>query len=266
MCYIVLAFLGVLAAAAALGNTRVARLKRMARTFNLRYKGRVETPLTPLSAKEVKFFSRGFHHFFHVLTWEEGGAFTRVCEDQIFLSPLAKVSQASYTLWTVELTRGTFVPFVLVPRSRGEFPKDAVFPPGLEERFALIAPQGYQLPAKLIDLLKTGPDCYVETTLYSLVYHEYKRVSVSQIQAMRLHVRTLVKELAQLPKGTASAVSKPTLTAEELQVSAMLTLQNRSQADLSVPSAARFWYVLVGFVILIGILIATRYFLAMFAH
>ncbi len=235
----------------------------MARGFNLRYQSRVDIPLTPLSAKEMKFFGRGFHRFSQVLTWEDQGAFVRACEDRVYASLSAKAPQALYTLWTAELTRGTFVPFVLIPRSQGQFIKEAVFPPELSSKYALIAPQGYQLPAKLVDLLKTGPDCYVETTLYSLVYHEYREVPVSQMQQVRFHVKTFVKALSKDSKGISPRTS---LTAEELQTSAMLSLQNSSRTGISMSGTLRLFYVIGAFLIVTGILLAARYFLQTFVH
>jgi hypothetical protein len=214
----------------------------------------------------MNIFSWGFHRFFQVLTWEEQGAFIRACEDRVFVSPSAKSPQSSYTLWTAELTRGTFVPFRLLPRSRGQFSKEAVFPPELAQRYALIAPQNYQLPAKLIDLLKNGPDCYMEATSYSLVYHEYKIMPVSQIPQIHSRVKMFIKQLANPPKQVLANSSHAPLIAEQLQTSALLTLQQRSGTKVMTSGTLRLFYVIVAFLLITGLLLTARYFLQTLAH
>ena len=266
MFYLFGGFLLILTTAVVFATTRTAQLKRMARRFNLRYQRHVASPLTPSSTKEMKFFSRGFHRFFQVLTWEDQGAFIRACEDRVYVSPSATFPQVSYTLWTAELIRGTFVPFILIPRSCGQFPKEAVFPPELAKRYALIAPQNYQLPIKLIDLLKDGPDCYVEATLYSLVYHEYKIVPVSQIPQIHSRVKMFIKQLANSPKQVLGNSFHASLTAEQLQTSAMLTLQQSSGTKVMISSTLRLFYVIVAFLIITGLLLTARYFLQTLAR
>ena len=267
MLFLVAGFLAVVAVAVIIGTTRVSRLKRLSRTFNARYQVRVDTPLTLLSVKQVKLFQQGFHRFSHVLTWKDGGVFIRACDDSVYASPSAKASQISYTLWTAELARGGFVPFTLSPRGSNDLAAHPALPPELAVRYTLLAPADYRLPAELISLLQSSRACYVETTLYSLVYHEYRVIPVSQMQQASFHVKTFVKFLSLAPKITpAENASKTSLSAEQLQINAMLTLQNRSRTGIAMPSLMRLFYVIGAFLIVTGLLVVARYFLQTLAH
>lgn len=267
MLYLVVGFLMVLGISAVAGTTRKAQLKRMARRFNLRYQTHVDSPLTPLSAKEMKLFGRGFHRFSQVLTWADPGAFIRACEDRVYASPFAKSPQTSYTLWTAELTRGTFTPFLLYPRTSSDtLAAHPALPSELAARYILVAPKEYQLPVSLMKLLSATRNCYVETTSYSLVYHEYKTIPVSQLQQTRSHVKTYIKELSQMSATIPPVAAGSTLAMAELQANTMLTLQQNSHSAQKSSNFMRILYILIGFSMLSGILIAARHFLTTLMH
>lgn len=266
MLYILLGFLALFPLIVILNTTRAARLKRMAHVLNLCYQSHIDNPLTALSAKHTYFFNQGFHKFCHVLTWNDSGTFTRVCEDQIYALPMDKTPQNRLTLVTVELMRGSFVPMIIAARQDDKSPSHPALPPELANRFTLTAPDSYQLPDGLIGLLKNNPICYLETGIYSLVYHEYKEVPVAQIQQMRFRTKQFIKELLQQPVPTISPIANQgALSAGELEASVLLSLQTR-QREKSFANGWRICYLIVMLFILIGILLLSKYWLLRLVH
>ena len=266
MLYILFGFLALFPLIVILNTTRAARLKHMARVLNLRYQSHIDNPLTALSAKYTYFFNQGFHKFCHVLTWNDSGAFIRVCEDQIYALPMDQTPQNRLTLVTVELMRGSFVPMIIAARQDDKSPVHPALPPELANRYVLTAPDSYRLSDELIGLLKNNPICYLETGLYSLVYHEYKEVPVVQIQQLRFRVKQFIKELIQQPiPAPVAAVNKVSLSAGELESSVLLTLQTR-QHEKSFANGWRICYLIIMLFILAGILVISKYWLLKLAH
>ena len=256
MTYLIIAIIVLAVLSAVLTNTQTAQLKRMAHTLNLRYDNQVDSVLLPDSSAKAQFFKRGLHQFFHVLTFQEAGAFVRVCEDRIFSSPLDKKPIHTYTLVAAELTKDTFPPFVLMPRTPGQ-PPAAHLPPELAERYTLSAPDGFSLPPIVTGFLKAHPACYLECTPTALLYCEFNTVSVAQLQPLRLRAQQLLRELvkktapAAQPAQTAATHAAP-LTDAELQAQLLLKLQS-SPRNLSQASAGNSGRYVYG-IILLGLL------------
>lgn len=248
MTYLIFAVIVLAVLFAILTNTQTTQLKRMAHTLNLRYDKQVDSVLLPDSSAKAQFFKRGLHQFFHVLTFQEAGAFVRVCEDRIFSSPLDKKPLHTYTLVAAELTKDTFPPFVLMPRTPNEAPGTNL-PPELAARYTLSAPDGFVLPPLIIGFLKAHPVCYLECTPTALLYCELKTVSVAQLQPLRLRAEQLLKELvkktvlAQAP----AAVNAAKLTDAELQAQLLLKLQTtpRNVSQAAAGNNMRYVYGLI---------------------
>ncbi len=262
MIYLIIAviILAVLCTVAA--NTRTAQLKRMARTLNLRYDKQVDGVLLPDSSANAQFFKRGLHQFYHVLTFQDAGAFVRVCEDRIFSSPLDKTPLYTYSLVAAELTKDTFTPFVLAPRTQDQAPGTNL-PPELATRYTLSAPEGFVLPPIVVGFLKAHPACYVECTKTALLYCEFNTVSVAQLQPLRFRALQLLKELVKKtePVQTAqAAVPAPKLTDEELQAQILLKLQSAPRTNTQAPGTGRYIY---GFILLV--LLSAMLFMAWYA-
>ena len=258
-------FIGVVlllcAGAVILANTRTAQLKRMARTLNLRYDTQVDSVLLPDSSAKAQFFKRGLHQFYHVLTFQDADAFVRVCEDRIFSSPLDKKPLATYTLVAAELTKDTFTPLVLTPRTPGQAPGTNL-PPELAARYTLNAPQGFTLPPEVIGFLKAHPTCYVECTPTALLYCELNTVPVARLQPLRFRAMQLLKELAKKPQPAvqaAAAVPSTKLRDEELQAQVLLKLQSAPRTDTQTANDAKYIYGFILLILLGGMLFVAWY-------
>ncbi len=229
---------------ALLYGSRGAQLKNMARNLHLRYDPQTENPLTQEAAKQVRLFNRGLHQFFHVLTWKDPGAFIRLCDDNVFTSPFDKAPSQQFTLATAELTRGQFIPFVLMPRTEKTAKMHPALPPELAARYTLAAPENYRFPSGVLGLLKAGAPCYMETTQDTLVYHEFTTATLDQIQPLHFRARQFVQELrrAETPVGKVNA---PTKTEAEVQAEVLLKLQMGPQAHTRAPDSARLMYGLI---------------------
>ncbi len=258
MIYFVIAVFVVTVLGIVAANTRTAQLKRMAHTLNLRYDKQVDSVLLPDSSAHAQFFKRGLHQFYHVLTFQEAGAFVRVCEDRIFSSPLDKTPLYTYSLVAAELTKDTFTPFVLMPRTQDQTPGTNL-PPELAERYTLSAPDGFSLPPIVTGFLKAHPACYVECTQTALLYCEFNTISVAQLQPLRFRALQLLKALVKKtePVQTAQSTVPPAakLTDEELQAQILLKLQSAPRnAAPAAPAGARWVYGAVLLILLSGML------------
>ncbi len=252
MTYLITAVIVLAVLAAILTNTQTAQLKRMAHTLNLCYDKQVDSVLLPDSSAKAQFFKRGLHQFFHVLTFREPGAFVRVCEDRIFSSPLDKRPLHTYTLVTAELTKDTFPPFVLMPRTQDQAPGHNL-PPELAARYTINAPENFVLPPLVVGFLKAHPNCYLECTQTALLYCEFNTVSVAQLQPLRLRAEQLLKELVKKTESAQTAQQPATkLTDAELQAQLLLKLQTapRNLSQASAGNGGRYVYG----IILLGLL------------
>lgn len=261
MVYLIATVLLLTALAALVTNTRSAKLKRMAYHLNLRYDQHVENVVLPESAAQTQFFNQGLHQFSHVLTFRESNAFVRVCEDRIFTDPLRKTSTTIYTLVTAELTKNTFTPLILAPRTQNETVQTNL-PPELAERYTLTAPENFVLPPAVIGFLKTHPTCYVECTQTAFIYCEFNVAPVRQIQPLRFRALQLLKELSR-PSTT---VPTPNITPanrlsdETLQTQILLKLQSAAQAPLQSAPTGRYLYGII-LLVLLSALLATAWYI-----
>ena len=241
--------------------TRTAKLKRMARTLNLRYDNQVDSVLSPDSSAKAQFFKQGLHQFYHVLTFRDPDAFVRVCEDRIFSSPLDKKPFQTYTLVTAELTKETFPTFVLMPKETNQ-EATRNLPAELATRYTLNAPEGFSLPSMVIGFLKAHPTCYVECTETALIYCEFNTSSIEQLQPLRFRALQLVKELVKKEnmEQPAQVTPKLQLTEEQLQAQILLKLQTgpHTAPQTSTPGT-RYIYGLILFVFLGSMLLLTWY-------
>ena len=264
MIYLITAVILLALLSAIVSNTRVARLKRMAHTLSLRYDKQVDSVLLPDSSDKVLFFKRGFHQFFHVLTFRESTAFVRVCEDRIFSSPIDKKPLHTYTLVTAELIKDTFPSFVLTPHTQNQEPSPNL-PPELATRYTLDAPESFTLPPGVIAFLKAHPACYVECTQTALVYCEFGTVPVAQLQPLRLRAMQLLKELikrAQTAVSTVQAVAPTSqVTDAELQAQILLKLQSNPRGSVQTVegTGGRYIYGFILLVLLSGMLFVAWY-------
>ncbi len=253
--------------AAVSATTRVSQLKRMARALNLRYDKQLDAVVLPDSTAKAQFFKHGLHQFTHVLTWREPGYFIRVCEDQVFSSPLDKTPLLACTLTAAELTKNQFVPFVLAPRTTE--PISSNLPIDLAARYTLSAPPGYTLPPQVTGFLKTVPKCYLEATPTALIYHEFSTAAVAQIQPLRFRAGQLLQALMQKPQpaeqptpaAQPTATAPAALTETELQAQILLKLQTATHRSAPTASPVRYVYGLVMLVLLGGLLAAAWYIL-----
>ena len=263
MSYLVITVILFIVWAVILANTRTAQLKRMAHTLHLHYDKQVDTVLLPDSSAKAQFFKRGLHQFYHVLTFRDAAAFMRVCEDRIFSSPLDKKPVHIYTLVAVELTQGTFPPFILQPRMQEQTPGTNL-PPELATRYTLNAPEGFALPSPVIGFLKAHPNCYVECTPTALLYCEFNTVPVAQIQPLRFRALQLLKEFVQKPQPAAqpATLATPQLTDAELQAQLLLKLQ-AAPRTASQPSRGngRYVYAVILFALL-GMMLLLAWYVA----
>ena len=261
MVYLIATVLLLTALAALATHTRSAKLKRMAYHLNLRYDEQVESVVLPESASKTRFFNRGLHQFFHVLTFRESNAFVRVCEDRIFTDPLRTTPTTVYTLVTAELTKNTLTPLILAPRTPNE-PVPTNLPPELAERYTLTASENFALPPAAIGFLKAHPTCYVECTQTAFIYCELNVAPVRQIQPLRFRALQLLKELSR-PSATLapSNVSPATgLSDDVLQSQILLKLQSAAQAPLQSAPIGRYLYGIV-LLILLSALLATAWYI-----
>lgn len=244
-----LSILIITGAAVVLYGSRGAQLKNMARSLHLRYDKQVDNPLTQEASKHVHLFNRGLHQFYNVLTWKDSEAFIRVSDARVFASPLDRTPQQTYTLVSAELTRGSLISFVLMPRTDRSAPTHAALPPELAARYTLTAPADYQLPASVLGILKAGKPCYIEASEDALLYHEYTTATLDQIQPMRFRVKQLIQELRRMPTPTETSVSAPLSqkTDAELQAEVLLKLKSSSTAITSSGSTR----LLYGFILLV---------------
>lgn len=261
MTYLIFAVIVLAVLFAILTNTQTAQLKRMARTLNLRYDKQVDSVLLPDSSAKAQFFKRGLHQFYHVLTFQEAGAFVRVCEDRIFSSPLDKKPLHTYSLVAAELTNDTFSPFVLMPRTQDQAPGTNL-PPELAARYTLSAPEGFTLPPVVTEFVKAHPACYVECTQTALLYCEFNTVAIEQLQPLRLRALQLLKELVKKtePVQTAQSTVPPAakLTDEELQAQVLLKLQSAPHPAAPTSAVgARFLYGAILLILLGSMLLMT---------
>ncbi len=242
-------------------NTRAAKLKRMARTLNLRYDNQVDSVLSPDSSAQAQFFKQGLHQFYHVLTFRDPGSFVRVCEDRIFSSPLDKKPLQAYTLVTAELTKDTFPSFVLKPR-KSEQADSHPLPADLATRYTLSAPEGFSLPSMVISFLKAHPLCYVECTETALIYCEFSNASMEQLQPLRFRALQLIKDLVKKEdvKQVEEGTPKPQLTDEQLQAQILLKLQTASpRTPRATASNTHYIYGLILLVFLSAMMFLTWY-------
>lgn len=260
MTYLVIAVIVLVVLAAGVAHTRTAQLKRMAHTLNLHYDKQVDRVLLPDSSAKAQFFKRGLHQFYNVLTFREASAFMRVCEDRIFLSPLDKTPLHIYSLVTAELTKGSFTPFVLTPRTPDQTPGTNL-PPELAARYTFMAPEGFTLPVAIIGFLNAHPACYVECTNTALIYCEFNIVCVAKLQPLRLRALELLKELAKKPTPAQQAtLPAAKLTAAELQAQILLKLQSMPHTTASSTAVSgRFVYGFVLLFLLSGMLFIAWY-------
>ena len=262
MTYLITAVIVLAVLSAVLSNTRAARLKRMAHTLNLRYDKQVDSVLLPDSSAKAQFFKRGLHQFFHVLTFREPGAFVRVCEDRIFSSPLDKRPLYTYTLVAAELTKDTFPPFVLMPRTPDQ-PSANNLPPELATRYTLTAPEEFTLPPLVIGFLKAHPNCYVECTPTALLYCELNTVAVAQLQPLRFRAMQLLKELVKKPEPAQSpqpaATPAAQLTDAELQAQLLLKLQTAPRTIPQTAGGGRAVYAIILLALLSTLLLLAWY-------
>ncbi|MBP5430268.1 MAG: hypothetical protein J6Y25_05285 [Elusimicrobiaceae bacterium] len=249
--------LGVLTAV--MGHTRTAQLKRMAHTLGLKYDPHLDGVLTEDQMMASCFFRQGKHHFKHVLTCKDSGAFIRICEDEITGAKLDSTSLL-YTLVTVELTRGDFCPFILMPRRPRETVPSGSLPPELAEKYVLSAPADFTLPQELVGLLKAVPPCYLELTSYALIYHEFSVLPVDQIQPLRYRVIQIMKALVQNSKSSVAPATAP-ISDDLLQAQVSLKLQQAAPA-FTRRSGGRWVYGLVLLFMLGSLLFLASYVLS----
>ena len=262
MFIITFAFLGLTCVLLVLCTTRSARLKRLARTWGLRYERQADSFFTVDTTRKMHFFNRGLHQFFHVLTWREGGLFIRIGEDRTYASPLDKNPHSIFTLAGAELTNGTFSPFVITPRTDSKEPTHPALPAQLATHFVLNAPADFKLPASVIGLLKAGHSCYLEAGPHALVYHEFEPLSIADIQPLHLRIKQLVQALVQKPTPTAKAPASAPITQAELMAQTLLRLQTPATAPAK--SSARWYYAVVFLLVLIVVLVGASYLLRTF--
>lgn len=249
MFYIEIAFFVVLVVALIVGNTRGARLKRLAHAWNACYDKHILTLLTPGTDQQLCLFKSKTHRFSHVLTWSESRAFVRVCDDKICSLPSDKQNSMLVTLASAELTRGSFVPFILTPRKGDKTPPHPALPESLAMRYTLQAPANFKLSPAFIALLQARDVCYVEASIHALVYHEYKLIDPLQIAQVRWYIRRLVAEMAIVP-----ATIPPSQTFfpsnPDAQVQALMNLHVPSSQSTNGINArwgyGIFWLVCVG--------------------
>ena len=263
MTYLIFAVIFLAVLFAILTNTQTTQLKRMAHTLNLRYDKQVDSVLLPDSSANAQFFKRGLHQFYHVLTFREADAFVRVCEDRIFASPLDKKPLHTYTLVAAELTKDTFTPFVLAPRTQDQAPARNL-PPEWAARYTLSAPEGFNLPPVVLGFLKAHPMCYVECTPTALLYCEFNTVSVAQLQPLRFRALQLLKELAKKPANPPQAlpatVPAAKLTEAELQAQILLKLQTTPHSAATASrGGGRYLYGIMLLALLGGMLFLAWY-------
>ena len=246
-------------------NTRSAQLKRMAYHLNLRYDPQVENVVLPESASKTRFFNQGLHQFSHVLTFRESNAFVRVCEDRIFTDPLRKTPTTVYTLVTAELTKNTFTPLILAPRTSNE-PVQTNLPPELAERYTLTAPEGFVLPPVVIGFLKSHPSCYVECSQTALIYCELKVSPVGEIQPLRFRALQLLKELSRpvAPVSTPNISPANSLSEATLQTQVLLKLQSATHPAAQAGASGRYLYAIL-LLIFLGALLATAWYILHYA-
>lgn len=266
MMYLVIISILLVALVAGWSGTRAAQLKRMARTLNLRYDNQVDSVLLPDSSAQAQFFKSDFHQFYHVLTFQDAGAFVRVCDDLIFPSPLDKKPSHTYSLVAAELTKDTFPPFVLKPRTQNQAPSTNL-PPELAERYTLSTPDNFTLPPIVIGFLKAHPTCYLECTQTALLYCEFNIVPVAQLQPLRFRALQLLKELVKKTQPTVQTVQPVAqaapLTDAELQAQLLLKLQSAPQASsqATAGTGGRYVYGFILLILLSGMLLAAWYML-----
>ncbi len=248
---------GVLAAV--MGHTRTVRLKRMAHTLGLKYNPHLDNVLTADQTVASYFFRQGVHHFKHVLTCKDSEAFIRICEDEIF-GTKPDSAPLLYTLVTADLTRGNFCPFILMPRRPRETVPSGSLPPGLADKYVLSAPADFTLPQALIDLLGTGPLCYLELTPYALIYHEFRVAPVDQIQPLRYRVTQIIKALVQNSKLSVASKAAP-ISDDFLQAQVALKLQQAAPTSVR-QSGGRWVYGLVLVFMLGSLLLLASYVLS----
>ncbi len=239
--------------AAFLYGSRRIQLKNMARSLQLRYDAQVDCPLTQEAAKHIRLFNQGLAQFSHVLTWSEPGAFVRTSDTCVFTSPLDKSPQQTYTLVSAELTRGNFMPFVLMPRMDNSAPSHVALPPELALRYMLLAPENFRFPAGVLGLLKACKPCYLEATDSALVYHEYRVLEVNEIQPVRFRVKQFIQELRGNPDSSEPAVLHPFAQKTDAELQAEVLLKLKSGSTVATPGGnSRLIYGFILLVFLIG--------------
>ncbi len=263
-----------------IANTRAARLKRLARQFRYQYISHVEHVLTEAEARQSVFAGQGKHSFFHIVTWQDAGAFVRFSDDRLIPADSASACPV-YTVVTAELTRGSFQPFVLMPRR----PQEPVFlHPALSrelaEKYLLSAPDDFKFPEEVLGFLKAAVQpFYLELTPHAFIYHEFSLLPVSQVQNIRLRVRQLISVLVQkpTPKPAASSTQQAAVAARpvspmseaELQAQVLLKLQGASSSyghARSGGGSGRWIFGIFYLLAIAGLLFFARYALMHWIH
>ena len=254
-------FLLLIAAIVALCTTKTYQIKRMARTWGLRYQAQTDSLLTVSTAKYVRLFGQGIHRFFYVLTWRESTAFVCVCEDRVFTANSTLKPYAKFTLASAELTRGTFTPFVLMPRSDVQEPRHPALPDELADRFVLQAPVAFRFPPAVLALLRQKKKCYLEASELALVYHEYGPIPPSKIQLLHIRMNQLVKLLTKAPPPLSATFRLNQQVAAELQANMLLQSHRAPGMSGEKASTARWGYGILWLFLMAALLVGAHYIL-----
>lgn len=224
--YMITALIGCLTIVAAVGlilsgNTRAAKLARIAQLSGCQFVRYKETLTTQLTAGRLELFTKFFHQYRNVFTYTDHMAFIRIADDLIYKDDKPGSKPTPITLFTAELKKRQFPTFKVAPeKSMFAVSQLAAFKTNVAEidgNYVCYAPQqdvGILFTPLFTGILKKNKNLYIELNDNALIYHEHSLIAPEEIESFRFRAMQILSDFETVMTRMEAHTANPSAPAE----------------------------------------------------